>query len=84
MVLIVLLTIMTSFASSIRCNYQSDWTNSPKEIFPSLLKSKLPMSAVEEVLTFALEGCRQVYDVLRSAVQIRMQEQLCSRGLINA
>ena len=48
------------------------------------LESKLPMSAVEEVLTFALEGCRQVYDVLRSAVQIRMQEQLCSRGLINA
>ena len=38
-------TIMTSLASSILWSCHSDCTNSPNEILPSLLKSKLPISA---------------------------------------
>lgn len=48
------------------------------------LESKVPLSAVAEVIGFATEGCRQVYDVLRAAVQMRVQEQLASRGVLNA
>lgn len=48
------------------------------------LESKLAMGSTKEVLNFAIEGCRQVYDVLRASVSIRMQEQLSSRGHLNA
>ena len=46
------------------------------------LESKVPLGAMQEVLSFALEGCRQVYDVLRATVTMRMQESLATRGLI--
>ena len=48
------------------------------------LESKVPLGAVEELVSFAMEGCRQIYNVLRDVVQQHMQEQLASRGLINA
>lgn len=48
------------------------------------LESKVPLAVVPEVVGFATEGCRQVYDVLRAAVQMRVQEQLASRGVLNA
>ena len=47
------------------------------------LESKLPLSAMEEALNFAIEGCRQVYQVLREAVERRMQLVLSSRGMLN-
>jgi len=48
------------------------------------LESKLALTAIDEVLNFALEGCRQVYEVLQRAVQLHAQEQLGSRGHLNA
>ena len=48
------------------------------------LESKLPLSSVDEVLNFALEGARQVYEVLQTAVRLHAYEQLGSRGLISA
>jgi exosome complex component RRP41 len=48
------------------------------------LESKLPLSSVDEVLNFALEGARQVYEVLQTAVRLHADEQLGSRGLISA
>ena len=48
------------------------------------LESKLALGAVDEVLNFALEGCRQVYEVLQGAVRLHAQEQLGSRGVLNA
>jgi exosome complex component RRP41 len=44
------------------------------------LESKLPLSALEETLNFAVQGCTQLYEVMRDAVQVRMAEQLSSRG----
>ena len=38
---------------------------------------------MEETLNFALEGCRQVYQVLRAAVELRMQQTLASRGMLS-
>ena len=46
----------------------------------ALVEPKLPLASYEEALQFAVTGCRQAYDVLRAAVQTRMQEQLSSRG----
>ena len=48
------------------------------------LESKLSLGAMDEVLNFALEGCRQVYEVLQGAVRLHAQEQLGSRGVLNA
>jgi exosome complex component RRP41 len=45
------------------------------------LESKVPLGAVEEVMNFALQGCRQVHEVLSAAVELRMQETLASRGV---
>jgi len=36
---------------------------------------------VDELLNFAIEGCRQVFEELRGAVQLRSQEVLATRGL---
>jgi len=47
------------------------------------LESRMPLTSVDEVIHFATEGCRQVYDTLRDTVQIRMQEQLHSRGVLS-
>ena len=44
------------------------------------LESKLPVSAIEEVLNFAGEGCRQVHEVLSNSVQLHAQSLLYSRG----
>jgi len=46
------------------------------------LDDKVPSSSIEQVLNFATEGCRHVYEVLRSTVQERVQQQLHSRGLL--
>lgn len=43
------------------------------------LEAKLPLGAMEETLNFAIEGCRQVYQVLNAAVERRMQQTLASR-----
>lgn len=48
------------------------------------LESKLPLGAAEEALNFAIEGCRQVYQVLQAAVERRMQQTLGSRGMLSA
>ena len=48
------------------------------------LEAKLPLANVDEVLNFAIQGCRHVHDVMRTAVQIRMQEQLSTRGLLSS
>lgn len=49
------------------------------------LENKLAMSALEETLNFAISGCKQLYEVMRDAVHVRMAEQLASRGgVINA
>jgi exosome complex component RRP41 len=47
------------------------------------LEAKVPLSSMEETLNFALEGCRQVYQVLRDAVLLRMEQTLDSRGLLS-
>ena len=47
------------------------------------LESKIPLSSLDEVINFAIEGCKQVFDVMRGAMQMRMQELLHSRGLLN-
>ena len=47
------------------------------------LEAKVPLGSMEETLNFAIEGCKQVYHVLRDAVSLRMQETLSSRGLLN-
>ena len=47
------------------------------------LEAKVPLGSMEETLNFAIEGCKQVYHVLRDAVSLRMQEILSSRGLLN-
>eukprot|EP00966_Prymnesium_polylepis_P086858 2010275-Prymnesium_polylepis.1 len=47
------------------------------------LESKIPLSSLDEVTNFAIEGCKQIYDVMRNAVQMRMQELLQSRGLFS-
>jgi exosome complex component RRP41 len=44
------------------------------------LESKLPIASVEEVMSFAGEGCRQVHEVLSSAIQLHAQSLLYSRG----
>ena len=43
---------------------------------------QLPLGSMDEVLNFAIEGCKQIYESMRSAVQIRVQEQLHTRGLL--
>ena len=48
------------------------------------LAAQVPVSSIDEVVNFATEGCRQVYEVLRACVQLRVQEQLHSRGLLNS
>ena len=48
------------------------------------LESKVPLGAMEETLNFALEGCRQIYEVLRAAVELRMQEVLATRGVMTS
>lgn len=48
------------------------------------LESKLPLTSIDEVLNFALQGCRQVYEVLSEAVRMQAQQQLASRGVLNA
>ena len=48
------------------------------------LESKLPLAAAEETLQFAIEGCRQVYQVLQAAVERRMQQTLGSRGMLSS
>ena len=45
------------------------------------LESKVALSSVDELLNFAIEGCRQVFEELRGAVQLRSQEVLATRGL---
>ena len=47
------------------------------------LESRIPVGSADEVLHFAIEGCRQLYEVMRSTVQARLQEQLHSRGVLN-
>ena len=47
------------------------------------LESKIPLTSLDEVINFAIEGCKQVFDVMRGAMQMRMQELLHSRGLLN-
>lgn len=44
------------------------------------LESKIALSTLEEATNFTVEGCRQIYDVLREVAQIRMQELLHTRG----
>lgn len=44
------------------------------------LESKMPMAAIEDVLNFAGEGCRQVHEVLHGSVQLHAQQLLYSRG----
>ena len=48
------------------------------------LESKVPLGAMQETLNFAIEGCRQIYEVLRSAVELRMQEVLATRGAMTS
>ncbi|KAL1521645.1 hypothetical protein AB1Y20_021302 [Prymnesium parvum] len=48
------------------------------------LESKLPASSLDEVMNVAIEGCKQMFDIMRGAVQIRTQELLHSRGMFNA
>ena len=47
------------------------------------LDSKLSVTAADEVLNFALEGCRQVYEALQAVVQQRAQVLLGARGIIH-
>lgn len=44
------------------------------------LEAKMPLANVDEVLNFATGGCRQVYEALREAVQLRMHALLHARG----
>ena len=47
------------------------------------LESKVPLSATEEVVSYAMQGCTQVYSIMRDAVLGRTQEQLGTRGMLN-
>lgn len=47
------------------------------------LESKVPLTAMQETLNFAIEGCRQIFAFLQAQVQLRSQEILASRGMIN-
>jgi exosome complex component RRP41 len=47
------------------------------------LESKVPLSAMQETLNFALEGCRHVFAFMSRQVELRSQEILASRGVIN-
>ena len=40
------------------------------------LESKLPLSSMQETLNFAIEGCKQIAEVLKAAVELRMQQTL--------
>lgn len=48
------------------------------------LEAKVPLGNMEETLNFALEGCRQVYHFMRAQVELRSQETLATRGVINS
>ena len=45
------------------------------------LESKVALASVDELVHFAIEGCRQVFEELRDAVQLHSQEILATRGL---
>ena len=47
-----------------------------------LCLAQVPLASIDEVVNFAVEGCRQVYDVMRDAVQCRVS-WLESGGCLN-
>ena len=48
------------------------------------LESKFPLSALQEALNFAVQGCRHVFEFMQAQVEMKSQEILASRGLIFA
>eukprot|EP00320_Phaeocystis_rex_P006591 CAMPEP_0119065786 /NCGR_PEP_ID=MMETSP1178-20130426/8519_1 /TAXON_ID=33656 /ORGANISM="unid sp, Strain CCMP2000" /LENGTH=244 /DNA_ID=CAMNT_0007047335 /DNA_START=28 /DNA_END=762 /DNA_ORIENTATION=+ len=45
------------------------------------LESKVPLASADELVNFAIEGCRQVFEELSGAVQLHSQEILATRGV---
>ena len=41
---------------------------------------QIPLASLDQAMSFAIEGCRQIYDVMRAAVQMRTQVSLLWGG----
>ena len=41
----------------------------------------MPLASADELVNFAIEGCRQVFEELSGAVQLHSQEILATRGV---
>ena len=48
------------------------------------LESKVPLASADELVNFAIEGCRQVFEELSGAVQLHSQEVLATRGPVTS